>query len=438
FRRQEGSAAPGSTVEQSMSSQGSMVTHASERNKTTDADPLNAPLLLLEQWDLRTTKTILVYEGRKLLIRNENHDYDSMLHFTATWWPIDNCGYGMGIGRLNSSDQRINQGVINESLKMIAYPFNAPILIRRGENAPTQNTIARMGGYQQVDVPMGGDVKKAMAFMEMPPIPADAWKMLEFSQRSGEDPSGASQQMQQGNVGSPGSSVVRTATGASRVASMSDQTVADPVDSFADGIIIPTVNFLVQWVREKMPMREIREILSVKHAAVIEQAIDADEFVNAEFEVDVLAGQKLAARAGIAQLIPFFLQIVQQPQLMQYLHERGETIDFAVIADLFMQVSELTQQEDIFRKLTRQEFQMIQAMNPGAQKVQGALAVEQVRGKNKQDEIQKKGDVDLANKGAEIAMEHVAGSTPLIRAEGLLERGTDKNDLQNGLPDTMQ
>src|SRR5208337_4797673 len=99
FRRQEGSAAPGSTVEQSMSSQGSMVTHASERNKTTDADPLNAPLLLLEQWDRRTTKTILVYEGRKLLIRNENHDYDSMLHFTATWWPIDNCGYGMGIGR---------------------------------------------------------------------------------------------------------------------------------------------------------------------------------------------------------------------------------------------------------------------------------------------------------------------------------------------------
>jgi hypothetical protein len=438
FQRQEGSAAPGSSVEQSMSSQGSMVTHASERNKTTDANPLNAPLLLIEQWDTRTTKTLLVYEGRMLLIRNEDHDWDSSLHFTATWWPIDNCGYGMGTGRLTGADQRINQGVTNEALKMIAYPFNAPILVARGENSPTQNTIARMGGYQQVDVPIGGDVRKAMAFMEMPPVPNDAWRMLEASQHGGEDLVGASPQMQQGNVGSPGSSVVRTATGANRVAGMSDQNVADPIESFSEGVIIPTIEFLVQWVKEKMPMREIREILSAAHAKVIEDTLAEDSFIEAQFEVDVLAGAKLAARQGIAQLIPFFLQIVQQPQLMEYLHQRGWTIDFKVIADLFMQVSELTQQGDIFRMLTPEEMKTVQAMNPSLQKVKGQVAVEQVRGQNKQAEIKTKGDVDLANKGAEIAMEHVAGATPLVRAEGLLERSSDTNTLQNGLPDTMQ
>ena len=438
FRRQEGSAAPGSSVEQSMSSQGSMVTHAAERNKATDADPLNTPLLLIEQWDTRTTKTILVYEDRKLLIRNDSHDWDSSLHFTATWWPIDNCGYGMGVGRLTGGDQRINQGVTNESLKMIAYPFNAPILVARGENSPTQNTITRMGGYQQVDVPIGGDVRKAMAFMEMPPVPADAWRIIEASQHGGEDLVGASPQAQQGNVGPSGSSMVRTAFGAGRVAAMSDQNVADPIDSFAEGVIIPTVNFLVQWVKEKMPMREIRQILSDEHAAVIENTIAEDSFIDAEFEVDVLAGAKLAARQGIAQLIPFFLQIVQQPQLMQYLHQRGWTIDFKVIADLFMQVSELTQQDDIFRPLTPQEMKTLQAMSPDLQKVKGQVAVEQVRGQNKQQEIKAKGDVDLANKAAEIAMEHTAGSVPLERAQGLLERGTDKAELQNGLPDVMQ
>ena len=438
FTRPEGSAPPGSTVEQVMTSQGSMVVHAEAGNKQTQVDPLTAPLLLLEQWDTRTVKTILVYDGRKLTIRNEEHEFDSLLHPTATWWPIDNCGYGMGIGRINSSDQRINQGVLNEALKMVAYPMNAPLLVPRGENAPTQNTIARLGGFLQVDIPPGGDIRKGMAFLETPPVPADAWKMLEFSQVGGEELSGASAQAQQGNVGGPGSSFVRTATGASRVAGMSDQNVADPVDSFANGVIIPLVEFIVQCVKTKMPLAEIREILSEKHAKLIEEAVDFDQWLDATFEVDVLAGQKLAARAGIQQLIPFFLQLAQQPQLLDYLHQRGETIDFGVIEDLFMQVGDLSQQPDIFRPLTPRERVAIKQMNPGVQKVVGQMQLEQQKGQNKQAEIQKKGEVDMANKAAEIAMQHTADGIPLTRATGLVERAQDEEMLRHGIPDMMQ
>lgn len=438
FSRQVQSAPAGSTVDQIMTSQGSMVIHAEAGYKQTQVDPLTAPLMLLEQWDKRTVKAVLVYEGRKLCIRNEDHSWDSMLHPTATWWPIDNSGYGMGIGRINSSDQRINQGVINESLKMIAYPMNAPLLVPRGENGPTQNTIARLGGFLQVDVPPGGDVRKAMGFLETPPVPSDAWKMLELSQRGGEELSGASAQAQQGNVGGPGSSFVRTATGASRVAGMSDQNVADPVDSFASGVIIPVVEFLVKCVKEKMPLDEIRDILSEKHAKLIEEAVDFDQFLDADFEVDVLAGQKLAARAGIQQIIPFFLQLAQQPQLLQYLHDRGETIDFGVIEDLFMQVGELQNQPDIFRPLTPRERVAIKQMNPGVQQVVGKMQLERQKGQNKTQEIQAKGQVDLANKAAEIAMQHTADGIPLTRATGLMERSADEAMLRQGIPDVMQ
>ena len=438
FQRQEGSAQAGSTIDQVMTSQGSMVVHAEANYRQTDIDPLKAPLMLLEQWDKRTVKTILVYDGRRLCIRNEEHGFESLIHPTATWWPIDNAGYGMGIGRLNGSDQRINQGVINECLKMIAYPFNAPVLVARGANAPTQNVITRTGGFWQVDVPPGGDVQKAAVFMKMPEVPADAWKMLEFSQKGGEELSGASAQAQQGNVGGPGSSFVRTATGAGRVAGMSDQNVADPVESFAGGVIIPVVNFLIKCVKEKMPLAEIREILSEKHSAIIEKAVDFDQFLDADFEADVLAGQKLAARAGIQQMIPFFLQLAQQPQLLQYLHDRGETIDFGVIEDLFMQVSELTQQPDIFRPLTPRERVALKQSNPNMQKVAGAMQLEKVKGDNKQAEIQTKGQVDLANKASEIAMEHTAAGIPLVRATGLLERATDQQFLKGGFPEPME
>jgi hypothetical protein len=440
FDRAEGSAATGSQIEDAMTAQGSLVTHAQARNRQTDHDPLKAPLRLIEQWDRRSVKAILEYEGRHLCIRNEDHQWDSSLHVSATWWPIDNSGYGIGIGKLNGPDQRINQGIINECLKMIAYPFNAPILYADNEgNAPTQNTIARFGGYQRVSPPRDGDVRKAMAFMPMPEIPQDAWRMLELSQKGGEDLSGANSQMLQGNLGGPGSSAARTATGASRIAGMADQNVADPIESVANGVIIPTIEFLIQVVKQQMPLAEIREILgNTKYAAVIEKAIDQEQFLEAEFEVSVLAGQKLAARQGIQQLIPIFLQILQQPQLLEYLHQRGETIDFQVMIDLMMQVGELTQQPDIIRKLTPQEQQSIQAMNPGMQQIRAKTAVEQVKGANKQQEIQTQGEVDRANKAAEIVMQHAADGIPLERAATLLERGEDENALRSGLPDAMQ
>jgi hypothetical protein len=318
---------------------------------------------------------------------------------------------------------------------MIAYPFNAPIVYARGsENSPTQNVIQRMGGFWGLDVPPGTDIRKVVAFMEMPSIPADAWKMLDVSQRGGEELSGANSPFQQGNLPGPGSSAARTATGATRIASQSDQSVADPVDSFDDGVIVPVVEFLVDMVKQKMPLKEIRDILSAQYSDVIEQAIDEEAFLDAAFEVDVLAGQKLAARAGIQQLIPFFLQLAQQPQLLEYLHQRGETIDFGVMEDLLMQVSELTQQPDIFRPLTPEELKFIQAMNPGAQKVQ----MEAIKGAQKEKQIQVKGEVDRANKAAEIVMEHAASGIPLTRAAGLVQRAEDEQILKNGLQDFTQ
>ena len=434
------SAAPaGSTVEDTMTSKGSMVTHADARNQQTDMDPLAQPLMLIEQWDTRTVKTILVYEGRKLTIRNEEHGCESSTHVTATWWPIDNCGYGIGIGRLNGPDQRVKQGVKNECLKMIAYPFNAPLVYTDPQDAPTQNVINRMGGFWNIrGAGPGGDYRKAVGFLQMPEIPADAWRMLDAVQKGAEDLSGANAPFQQGALGGPGSSAARTATGASRIAGMSDQNVADPIDSFADGVIIPTVEFLVRMVKLKMPLQEIRDILSTKHAAVIEEAVALDQFLNASFEVDVLAGQKLAAKQGIQQLIPLFLQIVQQPQLMEYLHQRGQTIDFGVMVDLMMQVSELTQQPDIIRDLTDDEKKQIQQMNPGIQKVQGELAKEKMKGENQKEAIQTKGQVDLGVKAAETVMEHASNGIPLARAAGLNERADDEQILKNGLPDLMQ
>ena len=205
------------------------------------------------------------------------------------------------------------------------------------------------------------------------------------------------------------------------------------MDSFCDGVIITTLKWLIECVKEKMPMQEIRDILALEDAQQILKDIDLEQLLNADFEVQVLAGNKLAARAGIQQALMFYLQVIQQPQLMQYMHDRGDTIDFEFIEDLMKAVSALQQTKGFVRKLTPEEMQNVQNSNPGAQKMQADLGKEKLRGQNKIAEIHEQGQVDIATKAAEIGMEHISEGNALIRAEGLNERDTDEKVLQGGL-----
>ena len=436
FARPRADAPVGTQVEQNLSSQGSPVTHAESRSMQTSEDPLLKPFMVVERWDERRVQTVLYYEGQKLIIRNEEHD-NCCIHVAANWWSIDNCGYGIGCGRLAGPDQRINQGVINECLKMIAYPMNAPLLVGSGMNAPTQNVIHRLGGFWQIEgMPPGSDFRRSIGYLETPPVPPDAWHMLEVSQQSSEDITGANAPFMQGNLPGPGSSAARTATGAGRIASKADDSIAGPVEAVSEGVIVRVVYWLIEMVKENMPLWEIREILSERYAALIEDEAFMGNFLNAEFEVSVLAGQKLATRQGIQQILPFFMQIVQQPQLLQFLHERGDTIDFATIVDLFMQVAELQNQPDIIRPLTLAEKQQIQAqaVAPTAQKNAAQLQVEQLRGQNKIAAIHEKAQDDLATTLTEKAMERTQEGIPLERAMALTERGQDEKILQGAIP----
>ena len=165
--------------------------------------------------------------------------------------------------------------------------------------------------------------------------------------------------------------------------------------------------------------------------------IDSKILLNATFNVKILAGQKLAARQAIAQLIPFLLQLIQQPQLLQYMHDKGWTINFLAIEKIFLRMSELQGAEDIIVPLSPEEKQAVQQMNPNAMKAQLTQLVEKLRGANKIAAIQAQGAQDvqktLVEKTADVAAEKLAGSTQLDLAEARLERNTDMGELQQGV-----
>jgi hypothetical protein len=282
-----------------------------------------------------------------------------------------------------------------------------------------------------IDTGPSHDVNKAIGFMKMPEIPPEVWKLLDLAHRGGENLVGADSIAMQGNVNTPGSSAMRTATGVQRAGGKADETLSDPI-AHLEWVVERWLNFLWDRVLEDMPIAEIREILSDKYGEAILEQIDAEFFLNAKFEIKILAGQKLAARAAILQLIPFLLQIVQQPQLMQWLHEKGWTVNFKSIEDIFQRMSELQDWQDIFVPLSDEEKQNVKQMSQGAQRGQAAVQVEQLRGQNKIAEVEADKAGDLQNKIVETALEKL-GPDELAQAEGRLSRNTDMQELSQGV-----
>lgn len=430
-----GDARPMTEVAQNMNSQSAIVEHAEGENAQVSVNPLLKPLLKIAEWTNKVVTEILCYDGRMKVIRKEAHGMgDHALGYAANWYDVENSGYGFGIGRLNAGDQRMSQGVLNEALKMIAFPMNAPLLYDRdGGNAPTQNTVAGLGTFLGVSTGPNRDINKALGFLKVPEIPPEAWRIYQLATEGGENLVGANEATMQGQLGGPGSSFGRTATGANRLASKADENISDPV-SQAENVIERFLQFLWKMVLEEMPIKEIRQMLSDKFGDAILDQMDARKFLNFKFSLRVLAGQKLAARAAISQLIPFLLQLVQQPQLLEFMHQKGWTVNYLTIEKLFMQMSELVGREDIIVPLTDKEKEMMQQMQPGIQNIQAKAAIEKLKGQNKIQEIHEQGSVDVQKSIAEKAMEHVQGSVPLDLAEARVTRNTDMGLLQNGIP----
>jgi hypothetical protein len=434
----QGDATQGTRTAEDMSTLNSAVLHAESESRDTSQNPFMRPLVMLTYWTKDWVYGLLIYPGGKKVIRNHKHDQgDYALGMSATWWNISNSGYGIGEGRVNSGDQRMEAGMLNMVLRMIGYWGNSPLVYNTADgNAPTQNIVAGLGTLLGVNGAPGADVSKLLRYLEKPEIPTDAYKIMDKALYGGAAAVGADQGVVQGNLGTPGSTAMRSAAGVNRFSAKADEQVATPIQHL-EYVLVQWYRFLWKMVTEVMPVTEIRRILSQKYADAIIQLIDSKILLNATFDIKILAGQKLAARQAVAQIIPFLLQLVQQPQLLQYMHEKGWTINFLAIERIFLRVSELKGAEDIIVRLTAQEQQNVQQMNPNAMKAQLLQLVEKLRGENKLQAIQAKGAADtqkdVISKTVDKALEGTSGDTQLGNAEARLERNTDMAELQGGL-----
>jgi hypothetical protein len=383
---------PSSTELQQQSN--ATIHHAEGREQKTTEDPLEQPLRMDERWDRYNVMTVL---QDKLIIRNEQHGMSRKPFFSANWWDIQNAGLGLGVGRLIGSDQRVEAGAMNGALDILAYSINPQWVRAKGSNAPTQQIRQRLGGIIDVD----GDTEKAFRIIEQPKVPAEVWQVIANSKQSAESTSGADEAFSQGNMPQRGSSIGRTATGAAGIAGAKAARIEGPLGRFIEGVFIPFMDLMDEFIRERMPVAEIREVLGQELGDEFVKSLDMESFMNAQYKREVLAGAHLAAKKAMAQSLPLMIQIFDNPHLVEQLNTTGWVVDVKELFEMLMEMSEWKNTRDVIRKMTAQEqrvYQQAKQMNAQQQKLQADVAKINAKHQAASAEIDQKGEVRLAEK----------------------------------------
>jgi hypothetical protein len=385
-------------------------------------DPLDKPMQVLEWWSEGEVRCVL---QQKVVIRNGKNKLGRIPYLSANFWNIENAGLGMGVGRIAGSDQRIDQGVTNAALDIIAYAVQPEYAIARGANVPTQEQRRRLGGIRLVD---GNDATKAISVVPQPQVPADAWRILQASTMTADATTGADQAAVQGSLPGRGSSVGRSGTGAGMLQAASQGRLQAPVERVIDGVLIPFLEFLWDNVKQRMTAAEIRQLLGDHYAEAL--YVDFHNFYNANIKFDTLAGTRLAARSRMAQALPFLLEIFGNQALVQQMGQIGWKVNVLEVTNMVMDVSEWKNKRDLIVPMTDQEKQQMQQANPEAIKAQAASAMLQQKHQNDMQLESQKIQGRIAAKAVDTTHSKLIES-PLDRATSFAERSADERGMQS-------
>jgi len=359
------------------------IQHALPRNYKTSADPMKAPLEILERWDNERVMVALCYNGHNILIRNEANPYGHIPFLSFNWRNIPDCFYGQGLGLLIGSEQIVEQGVTNLALDLLAYGLQPTAVRKKGYNTLTQDVRWRQGGIIDVE----DDVEKAFKFLTMPPVPGEAWQFIAQAQNAGASTSGANEQVIQG-AGASGikTTGMRSGTGAAAVIQANASRLDGPTGRFVRQVFTPWLYMMDELNNFLLPTTVLRDILGDEIGEPY--LVDHIEYREANIDYDVLAGAKLGAKKEMAQALPFIIQLLNNPTFVANANDAGYQFDAPAIFKAFTDAAGWKFSQNFLRKMSPEEQQRHQANSPAAiQQAQAKAAQDQQAQKFQQEQV---------------------------------------------------
>jgi hypothetical protein len=349
-------------------------------------DPLEEPLEVLERWDNGKVITVL---QKVRVIRNETNPFGKIPFYSCNWWDIADGFWGLGLGRVLGQDQRVQQGLINALLDITSLAINPMYARSIGANVPTQQIRQRLGGIIDVQ----GDVDKAFRLIEQPRIPAEVFAEIQQSEARAEQTSGANELLTQGSMPAQGrTSMGRTATGASALSSATDSRLGGFIENFIAKVYEPWLYEMHELNCNQLPLSTLRTILEDNAQTDFKPDVFKEEdFLNARFKFEVLAGSHLAAKQQMAQSLVMMVQLFENPPLMEQLKTEGKKVVIEELFHMLHDISGWKNYYDVIQPMSPQDLQRQQQQNPAVMQAQAKAQ------QNQQQFQQKSALVDQEN-----------------------------------------
>lgn len=322
-------------------------------------DPFEKPLEVLERWD--NEKVIIVVQQKKVIC-NAKNPYGCIPFFSINWWDIPSAFYGLGMGRIIGSEQRLQQGIVNTWLDNTALNLAGVYVRKRGRSIPTQSIRIHPGRVFEVDEPT--DLQP----LERTPSVPEAAQHLAMSQSRVEQNSGAGDITGQGIAGTSGhSNLARTATGAGALTAGQGVAIAEFVEKFAYQVFIPFLYKVDEMNRRLLPATTVKTILNEElQSAYFDQGGTIEELRNAQAVYEVQAGAKLNERRAMAQSLPILIQFLTNQFLIQGLALEGKKVNVVNVIKMMFESSGWKTFYDVVVDMTPEERQQAMANQPGA------------------------------------------------------------------------
>jgi hypothetical protein len=318
-------------------------------------DPNQQPLEMLEY---TSEGRCIVVLNRKLVLKNDINEFGLVNWFSVP--PIDvlDSWYGIGIVKLISGEQRLQQGVINSRLDDLALRLSGTFLRKRGANTPTQQLRLRPGGI------IDSDDEKGVQMIQYPPAIADAFTEVEASDNRAQRRSGANEIVTQGTLTQP-SSITRSATGVSTLAAGVGARSSYFIDFVVMLVVVPFLEFVHEMNSRWLPVDDIDQILDDELADKFKG--DALELKNANVKFTLEAGTRMRAQQGMLNLAGPLMQFFQNPAVLEDMQDQKKKFNYVKFVQQLFDAVNWPGEQELILDQTPEDMQRIQQKSEMAQ-----------------------------------------------------------------------
>lgn len=315
------------------------------------ADPAKAKFEVIEYWTDDRLVTVL---NRRRVIRNIANPYGFIPFLSVNYTDVVDQFYGKGIARIIGDEQRLMQGIVNSHVDEVALKIHSALVVQSGSVLNKGQLRTRPG--QVIEATNVESVKE----LERTPVTQDAFIALQQAQIRAQQYTGVTDIV---SMGAPSvqTSATRTARGVSTIANAAFSRIQHIVNRDENSMIVPMLDKLLELNQRFLDPRTEIQILGKTIPGLI--SVNPLLITNGQFRFELRAASRMAARQAMQQSLPFVLQSILNPGVMQALTTYQTKPNMPAIMRDVTETLGWRNRNDWFVPMSPQEVQMAQQPN---------------------------------------------------------------------------